>query len=321
MSRYLDPKADVVFKRIFGEHPSLLKSFLNALLPLKPDQEIVELSYLPAEQVPHIPLLKRTIADVKCKDVKGRIFIVEMQIDWTDCFKQRLLFESGQAMVKQLEKGEEYKLLQPVYGLGIIAGTFDKESKHWYHHYQLVNLEKPVREVIEHLQLIFIELPKFPVHSAEQKKLRVLWLRFLREINEKTRVVDQELLNVPEISEAVNLAEEANYSPGQLQVYEDYWDEVSRYKGLINSISRRYDEGMAKGKAEGIRKGEAEMLLQIIRLKFRTVPKVLETSIMQLDSEQLLALSAQILAAKSIEEINSHLSLLRRGMLVAEELG
>lgn len=30
MSRYLDPKADVVFKRIFGEHPHLLKNFLNA---------------------------------------------------------------------------------------------------------------------------------------------------------------------------------------------------------------------------------------------------------------------------------------------------
>ena len=29
MSRYLDPKADVVFKKIFGEHPKLLISFLN----------------------------------------------------------------------------------------------------------------------------------------------------------------------------------------------------------------------------------------------------------------------------------------------------
>ncbi|MDR0687643.1 MAG: Rpn family recombination-promoting nuclease/putative transposase, partial [Prevotellaceae bacterium] len=33
MARYLDPKNDLTFKRIFGEHPDLLKSFLNALMP------------------------------------------------------------------------------------------------------------------------------------------------------------------------------------------------------------------------------------------------------------------------------------------------
>ncbi|MDR2809813.1 MAG: Rpn family recombination-promoting nuclease/putative transposase, partial [Tannerellaceae bacterium] len=33
MAHYLDPKNDLVFKRIFGEHPDLLISFLNALMP------------------------------------------------------------------------------------------------------------------------------------------------------------------------------------------------------------------------------------------------------------------------------------------------
>ena len=121
MSRYLDPKADVVFKKIFGEHPKLLISFLNALLPLPSSSPIVSLTYLQNEQVPVIPEFKRTIADVKCTDAQGRVFIVEMQMNWTDHFKQRLLFGTSQAFVKQLEKGEEYKFLQPVYGLGIVA--------------------------------------------------------------------------------------------------------------------------------------------------------------------------------------------------------
>ena len=33
--RYLDPRADLTFKKIFGEHPDLTTSFLNALLPFK----------------------------------------------------------------------------------------------------------------------------------------------------------------------------------------------------------------------------------------------------------------------------------------------
>lgn len=247
MSRYLDPKADVVFKKIFVEHPHLLKSFLNAVLPLSPDRPIVELSYLSAEQIPKIPALKRTIADVRCVDATGRIFLVEMQIEWTDSFKQRLLFEAGQAYVKQLERGEGYHLLQPVYGLGLIAAIFDRETPYWYHHYQLVNVGKPVREVIDHLQLIFIELPKFPVASSMEKQLRLLWLRFMWEINNKTISAAPELLSVPEISEALELAEESAYNPEELLAYELYWDAVSTEKTLMTG---RYQEGRCEGRSE-----------------------------------------------------------------------
>ncbi|MFM8454835.1 MAG: Rpn family recombination-promoting nuclease/putative transposase, partial [Gammaproteobacteria bacterium] len=133
MSKYLDPKADIVFKKIFGQHPDLLKSFLNALLPLPEDGLIEELEYLPVEQVPVIPVLKNTVVDVKCKDVQGRIFIVEMQMQWTDSFLQRMLFGASQAYVRQLGKGEKYESLNPVYGLGIVGSIFEPKTEEWYH--------------------------------------------------------------------------------------------------------------------------------------------------------------------------------------------
>lgn len=260
MSRYLDPKSDVVFKKIFGEHPHILISFLNAVLPLSPDRSIVELSYLPSEQVPIIPEFKRTIADVKCKDAEGRVFIVEMQMNWTDSFKKRFLFGTSQAFIKQLEKGGEYKFLQPVYGLGLVAEIYDKTSVDWYHHYQLVKKGDIHSDVIEHLQLIFIELPKFPVHSQHEKKLRLLWLRFLREIDEKTRTVSQELLAVPEIAEAVALSEESAYTSGELEVYDSYWDSVRREKTLIlDSYTEGKTAGEAIGEARGKALGEAKL--------------------------------------------------------------
>ena len=37
--KYLDPKADLTFKKVFGEHPELVKSLLNALLPFKGEEE------------------------------------------------------------------------------------------------------------------------------------------------------------------------------------------------------------------------------------------------------------------------------------------
>ena len=263
MSRYLDPKADVVFKKIFGEHPKLLISFLNALLPLSPNSPIVTLTYLQNEQVPVIPEFKRTIADVKCTDAQGRVFIVEMQVNWTDHFKQRLLFGTSQVFVKQLEKGEEYKFLQPVYGLGIVAEIYEKTTSDCYHHYQLVKKgDAGHSDLIEHLQLIFIELPKFPIQSSEEKKLRLLWLRFLREIDEKTITVSKDLLEVPEIAQALELAEESAYTPGELNLYESYWDQVSREKTLGMD---KYAEGEAIGEARGIEKRNVEIAIKMLK--------------------------------------------------------
>lgn len=51
---YLDPKADLTFKKIFAKHPDLLISLLNSLLPLSDEEQIVEIKYLPTELVPEL---------------------------------------------------------------------------------------------------------------------------------------------------------------------------------------------------------------------------------------------------------------------------
>ena len=40
MAKYLDPKADVTFKKVFGEHKNLVISLLNALLPLDEGKQV-----------------------------------------------------------------------------------------------------------------------------------------------------------------------------------------------------------------------------------------------------------------------------------------
>ena len=258
--RYLDPRNDLVFKRIFGEHPHILRSFLNALLPLPDDGKIASLEYLPGEQVPQVPLLKHTIVDVRCVDERGRQFIVEMQMNWTNAFLQRVLFNASKAYVRQLEKGEDYELLKPVVGLSLLNAVFDRETDSFYHHYQIVNTEQP-RRTIEGLQLVFVELPKFIPGRDRGRALRDAWLRFLRETGdadtpEEIRHLDQEIASQsPEIRQAVEIAGESGFTLAELEAYDRYWDGISSERTLI---AGKFAEGRAEGRAEGIAEGIAE---------------------------------------------------------------
>ena len=126
-------------------------------------------------------------------------------------------------------------------------------------------------KVIEGLHLIFVELPKFNPHTYSEKKMQVLWLRFLTEINEHTREVPPELLANPEVKKAVNAVEESAFTEAQLLGYEKFWDIISVEKTLYNSAIRKgmakgIEEGMAKGievgRAEGIEVGRAEGIVE-----------------------------------------------------------
>lgn len=255
--RYLDPKADLTFKRVFGEHPDLVMSLLNALLPLAPEEEITELEYLPVELFPDNPLRKNSIVDVRCKDRQGRQFLVEMQMIWSPEFKQRVLFNASKAYVRQLGDGENYRLLQPVYSLNLVNEVFEPSLPGFYHHYRMVHAEHSDK-VIDGLQLVFVELPKFTPHTYSEKRMQVLWLRYLTEINGSSNQVADDLLEAPEIRKAVTVLEESAFTSAQLQGYEDFWDAI-RVERTIRASAEE------KGRMEGRMEGETSKALEIAR--------------------------------------------------------
>ena len=97
MSRFLDPKADLTFKKVFGEHKHLVMSLLNALLPLEEGRQVESIEYLQPEMTPRTPFSKGTIVDVRCEDTGGRKFIVEMQMNWRANYEQRAIFNAAKA--------------------------------------------------------------------------------------------------------------------------------------------------------------------------------------------------------------------------------
>ena len=270
MAKYLDPKADVTFKKVFGEHKNLMISFLNALLPLDNDKHVVSIEYLPPEMVPDNPDKKNSIVDVRCEETGGRKFIVEMQLNWTTAFKERVLFNAAKAYVRQIDRSDDYELLQPVYSLNLVNKVFAPDMDGCYHHYSMVhNLD--TKKQIDGLHLVFIELPKFKPQSFAEKRMAVLWLKFLTEIDEKTRTAPQELLDNPEVSKALEIVEESAYSEAEMAAYEGYWDAVRREATIIGELNGAREELAEERKKRDAEKARADAAIEKLRQTARNL--------------------------------------------------
>jgi len=245
MTKYLDPKVDFLFKKIFGENKELLISFLNSFLPLENDQEVVEIEYLSPELVPVTPLGKNSIVDVRCIDNHGRAFIVEMQSEWTNIFRKRLIVNGSKAIIKQLDKksvadeAKRFQEMQPVYVLAAVNSTFS-DGNDWYHVLKIIN-PKNQTVVLEGLEFILLELPKFTreTWSLAHKKLAILWLRFLKEIDGYIYELPEELTSNKLILSAIQKCEEAALTYDEREAYERSKEQVMwdrSIKGLEDAV-------------------------------------------------------------------------------------
>jgi predicted transposase/invertase (TIGR01784 family) len=251
MAQYLDPKNDLTFKRVFGEHKHLCISLINSMLPL--ENPVVCIEYLPGELAPELPgLLRNSIVDVRCIDSDGRQFIVEMQLFWSENFKKRVLFNASKGYVMQLDKGEDYELLQPVYAISFLNENFEKSDEmqdEYYHYYKIVNI-KHTEKQIKGLEFLFVELPKFKPLNRAEKKLHELWLRFLTEINENTSEAPEELLENELTREAVGYMERAAYTKEQLWAYDQAKIDRMTARGMIKDAKEEEKIAIAKNLLE-----------------------------------------------------------------------
>ncbi|MDR1225695.1 MAG: Rpn family recombination-promoting nuclease/putative transposase [Prevotellaceae bacterium] len=271
MAHYLDPKNDLTFKRVFGEHKHLCRSLLNSLLPL--DKPVVSLEYQTGELVPELEVLRHSIVDVRCTDADGRQFIVEMQMHWSESFKSRVLLNASKAYVLQLDSADRYELLQPVYSLNFVNDTFERSPdmrSEYYHHYRIVNV-KHTEKQIKGLEFVFIELPKFRPQNRAERRLHELWLRFLTEINERTGEAPAALLENSDTREAVKYMEVGAYTKEQLSAYDKVRDGILTERSLLSDALKEGEaqgrvEGEAKGRAEGKAERSKEVALNLLKL-------------------------------------------------------
>jgi hypothetical protein len=217
MAQYLDPKNDITFKKIFGEHPDLAISFLNALLPVEGRSTIENIEYTSKTT----PLGVISAIAICCTDNNKKQFIVDFETYANKAHNQWLTFST-------LGQSPSYL---PVYGLAILDNYMHPEDDRvdFYHTYRFACTDNS-KITLDGMTFVVIEMPKFTPESENLEKLKdpaKLWLRFLNEVNENTTVVDKELLKNKLIRKAVELCERDTFTQEELDAYD-------KFRNLIN---------------------------------------------------------------------------------------
>ena len=254
--KFINPKIDFAFKRIFGSEQShdILISFLNAMLYDGLDI-IQDLEILDPYLAPKIRGIKDTYVDVKAniRNQEGEItsVIIEMQVLNVEGFEKRILYNASKAYSTQLDIGEDYTILQPVIALTITDFEMFPELEQILSRFILKEKTYLTDYPVYDIELVFIELPKFNKELEEIETITDKWLYFLKTAR-KLDAVPTVMENEPAIKKAFAIASQANLSKQEL-------DDLERRSIFIhdqrNALKKATRLGLEQGKKEGIQQG------------------------------------------------------------------
>ena len=246
--KFVDITNDIAFRKIFGNDSKKksLISFLNAVIDLPRNEQVVEVEIINPYQLGKLSGGKSTIVDVKAKDEKGNMFIVEMQVAEFDFFNKRILYYTSQGYVSQLNQGVHYEKLRPVYFIGILEFEIGQNPNYFSRH-KVLDVETK-EQIIQDVEFNFIELPKFNKTIDQLESSIDQWTYFIK--NAENLTVIPESVKDEGLKEAYIEASQQNWT--QLEL-DDYLraaikerDDIGRIEFAIKKAVKKAEENTEK---------------------------------------------------------------------------
>ena len=216
---------------------------------------------------------KRSLIDVRCKDKKGREFIIEMQNPGNSkTFIQRSQVYSAQILVNQIRRGEEYGGIMPIIVLIIADYDIKPEDKHHLNFYEMQNKDKSGNKCFDLVSYAVVNLVRYRenrdsgklIVSSEYEKH---WLDFISDAPKKTSLP----AGAPQsVIHAYDKVEKALWSEEALNAYHKDQDAKMVYESSMKQIrleGRAEGEkiGEERGRAEGEERGRAEERMELAK--------------------------------------------------------
>ena len=267
MARFIDPRVDWAFKRIFGSEDTkeCLITFLNGLF--EDELVIKDVTFAKTEKLGLRPDDRGVVFDVYCITNEGKHVIVEMQKKEQEYFADRALYYTARAIVQQGIRGIWDYHLAPVYTVCFM--DFVSQSpilKEFRTDLVLTDLQTRQR-VSDRMRIVYLQLPLFDKHTeAECMDIFDCWIYIVKNMNMFEQMPFSE--KYPVFRKLAEIGDLRKLSREELELYDE---DIKNMRDIY--ATRKFDEkkgmeiGMAKGMEKGMAKGmEKEKLATARRL-------------------------------------------------------
>ncbi|MBD5306395.1 MAG: Rpn family recombination-promoting nuclease/putative transposase [Bacteroides sp.] len=200
--------------------------------------------------------------DIKAKNSKGHIIIVEVQLTRQLYYLERILFGACKAITEHINIGDKYDQVKKVYSISILYCDYGQGDDYVYHgetvfkgihtgNDLLVNMKEQgvivphlPREVFPEYYLVRVNAyDKIPENPLDE------WLTYLKtgKIKEDTRTP-----GLQQVREKLRILA---MTPQQRRDYDEHMDNIMVQNDVLETAR---DEGRAEGRAEGLEEGLAK---------------------------------------------------------------
>jgi predicted transposase/invertase (TIGR01784 family) len=241
--KFIDPRIDFAFKKIFGSEDTkdILANFIESLLGLSGDKKLKDIKILDPFSAPKIEGLKFSVVDVKCTDLSGVSYIVEMQVRKTKAFFKRIQYNAAKTYANQIAKGEDYPKLNQLIAVTITGFTFFKDIDAYVTRHSTTEIQTG-KEYLSEIIYYVVELSKFNKKIEKLSNILDKWIWFIKyasEIDELPENMKEEVF-----LHAFEKARVANMTALELE----YYDKASMaIADQIGSLELAKEEGREEG--------------------------------------------------------------------------
>ena len=294
MARFIDPRVDWAFKRIFGSEDTkeCLITFLNGLF--EDELVIKDVTFAKTEKLGLRPDDRGVVFDVYCITNEGKHVIVEMQKKEQEYFADRALFYTARAIVQQGIRGIWDYHLAPVYTVCFM--DFVSQSpilKEFRTDLVLTDLQTRQR-VSDRMRIVYLQLPLFDKHTeAECMDIFDCWIYIVKNMNMFEQMPFSE--KYPVFRKLAEIGDLRKLSREELELYDE---DIKNMRDIY--ATRKFDEkrgmekGMAKGMEIGIAKGmEKEKLATARRLLSMGLSEEQVSTVTELPLEEIQKMKEQ----------------------------
>ena len=250
-----NPMSDIFTASMWSKPKNrpLLASFINSVLLDFNQKPVVNVTVQNPFNIKNFAVDKSIVLDVRVKDERDWLYDLEIQTGWHVAFPNRVLHYWADMYAAQMTRGDTAKKLRPAISIILTSFPIFPRLQGVHNVFQLASRENPDVLMTDHLQVHFLrvaEVMKQGFHCLEGIRRDLHdWLNFFAFAGGKTEREMAALTQDNPIIQEAYAELQRFYADGENR---EKIKERERFLIDYNlGITSSYEEGEAKGKAEG----------------------------------------------------------------------